>query len=221
MKNAFKTAIKAGALAAALTFAQAGHATSIQAASATIYLGDATILGENFATIVPRNVLTDDGLSFLAFCIEPEQFAYTDVNNYKAFSIAPTDAVKRLYQSSYSLVIGNGYDENKAASFQLALWSIITPSTMSLVATGGVFEGNQEMIQDAINMVSVARDWDLSKGPSYTYTAFRSANSQDVMTVDIAAAVPEADTWAMLAAGLGLIGFMGRRRAAQGRKFAA
>jgi hypothetical protein len=213
MKNAFKTAIKAGVLAAALTLAQASHATSIEAASSTPYLGNSTILGQvGFYDVQPWTVHEDGGFNFLAFCIDPATPADPFVNDYtKLTGFTPLDSVKQLYQSAYSQVISGGYNDIKAASFQLALWSIIAPSQMDLVATGNGFPGNNAMIQDAINMVSVAQSWNLTDGPQYTYTVYQSDNSQMVMSAAIAA-VPEADTWAMLAAGLGLVGFMGRRK---------
>ena len=48
---------------------------------------------------------------------------------------------------------------------------------------------------------------------AYSYTSLISVNpsSQTLLTVS---AVPEAQTWAMLVAGLGLLGFMSRRRKA-------
>jgi len=218
MKNAFKTAIKAGVLAAALTLAQASQATSIEAASATYYLGDSTILGQTgFYTVQPWTVHDDEnGFNFLAFCIDPATPADPFVNNYgKDVGATPGNAIKQLYESAYFQVIDGGYNAGKAASFQLALWSIISPASMNLVATGNGFAGNNQMIQDAINMVGVANTWTLGSGPyAYNYTVYSSADSQTVMSAAIAA-VPEADTWAMLAAGLGLVGFMGRRKSKQ------
>lgn len=221
MKNAFKTAIKAGVLAAALTLAQAAHATNLTAASQTYYVGPAIILDSHGYDIQPWTVHADNGLDFLAFCIDPSTDTNTEVNNYVAGGYKPLDSVKRLYESAYSQVVDGGYNESKAAAFQLALWTIIAPSRMSLVTGEGTFPGNGDLIQDAINMVNVAKEWELGTGPQYTYTAFTSPDSQRVMTVDIAAAVPEADTLAMLAAGLGMIGFIGRRRSAKRDKFAA
>jgi hypothetical protein len=213
MKNAFKTAIKAGVLAAALTLAQASHATSIEAASSTPYVGDSTILGQvGYYDVQPWTVHDDNGFNFLAFCVDPATPADPFVDNYSKSLVTPLSEIRKLYESSYFQVIDGGYNQGKAASFQLALWSIISPNSMNLVASGGVFDGNNLMIQDAIDMVGAANDWNLGSGDHvYTYTLYTSANSQQVMSAAISA-VPEADTWAMLAAGLGLVGFMGRRK---------
>ena len=222
MKNAFNTIIKAGVLAAALAFAHGAYATNIEAASETYYLGDSTILGQaGYYNVQPWTVHDDNGFNFLAFCIDPATPADSFVNNYTKAPGAPIDSIKKLYESAYFQVIDGGYNQSKAASFQLALWSIIAPTDMTLIPTGGAFPGNDAMIQDAIDMVGLANNWHLGSGPYvYSYTVYSSPDSQQVMSAAIAA-VPEADTWAMLAAGLGLVGFMGRRRSNKSEKFAA
>ena len=58
--------------------------------------------------------------------------------------------------------------------------------------------------------------------PNNSYTVFTGTSSsglsQNLISVS---AVPEADTWAMMLVGLGMVGFMGRRKSEKSAKFDA
>lgn len=203
------TIFKAGVLAAALSFAQLGHATNIEAKSAVLYVNpNGSIDGSPGYVVQPWTVHdTSTSADYLAFCVDFDTWADTGVTNYSSASTTPSLAVQSLYESSYSQVTSGGYDANKAVAFQLALWTITNPSKVSISAPGGD-PLSASIAQDALNMISAASSYSGAYG-HYAYTLYSSADSQSVMA---AAAVPEAETWAMMAAGLGLVGLIGRRQ---------
>jgi hypothetical protein len=215
-------ALKAVAFAAIMAVAQASQAINIEAKSTTIYNNmDSSIFGQQAYTIEPWNVV-DGSSSVLAFCIDPLTWGIPSVTNYVAKSYSPIDLVRNLYENSYSNVFVAGvYNEDKAASFQLALWSLTNPANSVVLAeTGGVFDGNDAVAKDANTWVQAAKDYSFNGINHYSYTEYKSLNhtSQTVLAV---AAVPEPETWAMMMLGVGLVGFMGRRKSKKSEQFAA
>lgn len=222
-----KFALKTIAIAAALTFAGASQAINISTHSSTTFSNSAMDLnGRNAVRLIEWDVHTTQG-SFLAFCIEPDVGGHSTDTSYVATVGDPTTAIMKLYETSYADVVAGG--TAKAAAFQLALWEMMdtqnfTTGSFKLPTTGYSRAGNEDIALDAYLMVQEANDY---KGllNSYKYTTYTSAVGVDGMhtsqTVLSVSPVPEADAWAMLAAGLGLIGFMGRRQSRRGEKFAA
>ncbi|NYE60387.1 hypothetical protein FHW58_001539 [Duganella sp. 1224] len=215
-------ALKAAVVAATLAFSQASHAINIESQSATIYQNQgSSIFGMTATTIEPWNVVNGSS-SILAFCIDPFTWGIPSVKNYQAGAYAPSNAVRNLYESSYSKIYVNGvYDEYKAAAFQLALWSMTNPANSIVLAeTGGVFDGNDAISHDANAWVQDANNYQFNGVAHYAYTEYKSLDhsSQTVLAVT---AVPEVETWAMLAAGLGLVGVVGRRKSKKSEPFAA
>ena len=133
-----------------------------------------------------------------------------DVNSCKNYPITPLNAA--ITGTSTGLVTGGGADGigavktnffgqypnvNTVASLgaDLGFYAITRPAT-----TGGL---NQQVKSQFLQDSSTAGDvWNLSASGLLTYT-----------TASVAA-VPEADTSAMMLAGLGLMGFVARRRRA-------
>jgi hypothetical protein len=111
-------------------------------------------------------------------------------------------------------------------SFQLALWELKADDG-NLYATGGqqyFTNGADARVGDAQAMLSSASQHSVLTN-MYSYTTFSGIGAnglaaQELMGVSMAAPVPEASTWAMLAIGLGLIGFVGRRKSGASEKFA-
>jgi hypothetical protein len=238
MKIKFNSALKAGVVAAALAFSGASQATEFVYTSVTeqiIAFADArsfdvatshdedTIgVGISIYTMINK---TNASQQFLAFCIQPE----VDVNGtatYKSNSgVQVDDKIKRLYESSYAGLNGN---MQKQMAFQLALWDLMYDDGNmynTVTSTGAAkqyFNGGTDgtYVEDAAQMLLAASTQSIHN--MYNYTTFTSLNgvtTQELMAVT--AAVPETETWAMLAAGLGLVGFMGRRKSRQTEKFAA
>ncbi|MYN40260.1 PEPxxWA-CTERM sorting domain-containing protein [Duganella sp. FT109W] len=215
-------ALKAVVLAATLVFAQASQAINIESKSAVLYFNaDSSIFGSPATTVEPWN-LVNGSSSVLAFCIDPLTWGIPSVTNYGASSYAPSELVRNLYESSYSQIfVGGVYNENKAAAFQLALWSVTNPANSVVLAeTGGVFDHNDEISHDANTWVQAAKDYQFNGAAQYSYTEYKSLDhsSQTVLTVS---AVPEPESWAMMMVGVGLVGFMGRRKSKKSEQFAA
>ena len=162
--------------------------------------------------------------NFLAFCFQPEvalgQFS-TYTATYNVSSAVVSDSVRALYETSYESTLGNA---DKQFAFQLALWELQADDG-KLYDTGGdqyFTAGGDERVTEAEKMLTKASRVETLSG-TYLYTIFTGVNPDNTASQMLigAAPVPEADTWAMLAAGLGLVGFMGRRKSRRSPKFSA
>ncbi|MEO8442739.1 MAG: PEP-CTERM sorting domain-containing protein [Betaproteobacteria bacterium] len=170
------------------------------------------------------NASINGGPSFEAFCVDvwqtfsfnhnyslgaasnytyrPSMLGY--VTNAGALTQGTLDNLSRLYTEAHSSIIGNA---TNSAAFQLALWEIAyeTPGNYNL--TSGNFHST-----GPAGVTSVANGWLLNLAnfaPSYSISGYVSENYQDVIVFH---GVPEPETYAMLLAGLGLMGFVARRR---------
>lgn len=158
--------------------------------------------------------------SFLTYCLDlGNTFSWNTNYLYDAVISATTrfgafkaDELGRFY-TAYSGLVNNA---TKSAAFQLGLWEIITESSNNpLNLSNGSFKavsyGGNTSTDNAI--IGQANSWlnNLGNvGPSlYNISVLYDANQQDFL---LAAPVPEPETWAMLLAGMGLIGTMARRR---------
>ena len=224
------TAIKAAVLAASLAFSGAAFASTYNS-QAIVGAGGLVLnfAGKNFngtpAVGIPVIELTNavnPQDSFLAFCIEPK----VDLQQHTVYTGATatlTNSVKALYETSYASAIQNA-DGQKA--FQLALWELVADDGNIYNSHGAQYfiSGADSSADAAFQMLDLASKHTVLNN-MYTYTSFTGIGSngqasQQLLGVSMAAPVPEASTWAMLGLGLGLIGFMGRRKSGQDQKFA-
>lgn len=154
------------------------------------------------------------GTPFVAYCIDPSQFATGTSLQYNVssvlappFSGAQANWISNLYSQSYATT---GTATNSAA-FQLALWELanddglLNGGTVQATNLSGTAEGlAASMIYNAQNTAA---------GPTqYSLTLYTNSVKQDYLVA--VTAVPEPETYAMLLAGLGLMGFTVRRRRA-------
>lgn len=187
--------------------------------------------------------------AILAFCIQPtveqgEQTTYTQHDNAVLSTLFPTapggmDRAARihsLFEQNYaSLSTGTALEQTqKRVSFQLALWDLVADDGSLTATTGHQYVTGASSAQVVYNDDFVDLDLSIAQGMltnsenvvstnSYKYSWFTgvSGGNESQMLLSVSA-VPEADTWAMLAVGLGLVGFMGRRRKNdESEKFAA
>ncbi|WP_332855800.1 PEP-CTERM sorting domain-containing protein [Duganella sp. S19_KUP01_CR8] len=218
----FNTAVKAAAVAAALAFSSVSHAAiTVSEKSALEFLNfDASFYDNGPATTISPWTLSGD-VNTLAFCIDPTTPANFHVN-YGGAGIVPASAIIGLYETSYNKVLNNGvYNANNAAAFQLALWEVLDDKnfgtgSLILPTTGGELANNDLVAGIAHGMLSDALGY-AGHGGSYAYTEYTATGSQTLLGVS---AVPEADSWAMMAVGLGLLGLVSRRKSGKSETFA-
>jgi hypothetical protein len=240
IKNVMNTA----ALAVTLAFAGAAHAsqqgdaytvTDSHFAGALIDRGGMSIndVKQPYA-IVQVDVYDmvnahDARQTFEAFCFEPDVSKKTDsyTATYWAGTNLVSNQVRALYESSYESTFGNA---DKQFAFQLALWELKADDGNLAKTTGGTqyfsVDSNGAFkdvrVGYAADMLLAASKVTTLQG-TYLYTVFSGKDAADNPSQTLIAAypVPEPETWAMLAAGLGLVGFMGRRKSKKSEQFAA
>lgn len=174
----------------------------------------------NFAT---RDTASSTAVgSFIGYCVDPFQWAngsfHTyEVKSFDSFSTTSPDRYKdvtRLFGHAYADSLT---DATKAAGFQLALWEVFNDD--GNLGTGQVHTtaGTNSLVTNAAqSLLSSLSSWS-DTGTAYQLTFYENANYQNYLAVTgidpvTVPAIPEADSYAMLLAGLGLLGFMARRR---------
>jgi len=156
--------------------------------------------------------------SFIAYCIDLVQtftfgspFVVTPVSALVHFGATRASALDRLYTQQFAAVNTN----IESAAFQLAVWEIMQETTGSYTVSGGSFTAaaTPGSNADDLSAIAQANDWLGALGSGafggYTLTALTSAARQDQL---MATPISEPETYAMLLAGLGLMGLMVRRR---------
>ncbi len=164
---------------------------------------------------------TDAGAqSFLAYCGDPGHYSstayvdnYTPSNTHDVASVFSTQAsnIQKLFDDYYGATVGNNAN---AAAFQLALWEIANDNqnlTSGLVQTNGSTLGSL-----VTNAQALLNGYASYTGPQiYTLTLYQVVNPGPVGSQTgqnyIVATIPEPTSLGMLLAGLGLMGFIGRR----------
>jgi hypothetical protein len=160
------------------------------------------------------------GTSFMALCIDIYHFVSSSTSYtlrsgdafYSGASYKATD-LERL--ASY--VFDNGLLTNGAqsAAFQLAAWEIV--SDRAGTGSYDVYGGDFRVTGGSSEVRSLANSWlGIVNAGQYDISQNLSVWQQDIAgsTQDLAvfAPVPEPETYMLLLAGLGLMGFVARRR---------
>lgn len=158
------------------------------------------------------------GHSFLAYCIDPFQWVATSTMAHEksalslsSFSTDPASRyanVVELYSHAYQ---ASTADNAKAAAFQWALWEVFNDDgnldTGSILKTGST---NPTLYTNTKNLLDslASHTWSTS-AQAYTLTTYVNSAKQDFLT---AIPVPEPESYALMLAGLGLLGLVARRR---------
>jgi PEP-CTERM motif len=167
---------------------------------------------------------TLNGKSFTTFCLDVFQTITFGQNytNYQLVDLTKTQATSmgELFTKYYDQVD----DSKSSAAFQVALWEIMYDSDSSydlktgnfkgtdfgflFGSFGGLFPSVETTAQSWLNNLGTADDYDV--------TLLQSSTNQDLLTFskDAVAPVPEPETYALMLAGLGAMGWTMRRRRA-------
>jgi hypothetical protein len=98
----------------------------------------------------------------------------------------------------------------ESGAFQLAMWEIVYENS----GTYGLGSGNFQVAWASNSARSNANAWLAALGddtPTMTLSVWASSSSQDLAVFNVTP-IPEPEIYAMLAAGLGLLGYVGKRR---------
>jgi hypothetical protein len=174
----------------------------------------------NFAT---RDTQTQASAgSFIGYCVDPFQWASSSFHTYEVKPLSSFLDVSSDRYADVTRLFGHAYADSltnatKAAGFQLALWEVFNDdgnlaggSVRTTTGTSMAIKGEAQSLLDLLNT------W-TDVGTSYKLTFHENSMYQNYLAVtginsSNVPAIPEADSYAMLLAGLGLLGFMARRR---------
>jgi hypothetical protein len=229
-------------LVAALTVAGSAHAVTVNmtdfffgpAATAVItgtngspsYDGQAGAFGGTMTDSAPvqpghNSLAASSPTSFVAWCAELTQnfsfgvsYEYTLVGGTAHFGAQRASDLSRLFTEAAA----NNFvfDSFGSAAFQAGIWEIIYEQSGVYSFTGGTLtaaaDGNPVDPAEvaAFNTVNGFLGNLGQYGANYQINVLENAAQQDFLV----ATVPEPETWVLLAAGLGVIGLLRRRRKA-------
>lgn len=157
-----------------------------------------------------------DNMGSAKYTLKTDEYAITGgyaPSAHVPLTTARIEALERLASNDLSLV----NNAKTSSAFQLAAWEIMAENSTSynLISTNLVSRGNFYVSGDALGADTLAQTWLNNLGTAtptkelYVWRADIQGSTQDLA---VFAPVPEPETYAMLLAGLGLMGFIARRR---------
>lgn len=213
MKKALRFVFRTGVVAATLVFSNAAMAQNPSEITSTPVITGTSggFFGADNGTAVLWNLDVDSD-AFLAFSIDSATPMNVDDNSYVASMFTPSASIQRLYETFYPSIASDSSDATFNGAFQLALWELHNDDAN--LATGALqfseaAQANQ-IAQNAQAMLTYAMGG-AALTNVYSYTQWTSANpaSQGLLSVS---PIPEPSSWAMLFAGLGILGAAARRK---------
>jgi hypothetical protein len=162
------------------------------------------------------------GNSFQAWCVDifhSFSFPISTVDVLKSavsiFGTTKANDLGRLYTIAGSSVSSTGTSAANSSAFQLAVWEIVNETAGSFYNLGsGAFKvsGTGDSIAqgwlNTLNTTSTASAYSVN---IWSVTG-QGASGMGAQDVAVFAPIPEPETYVMLMAGLGLMGFVARRR---------
>lgn len=157
---------------------------------------------------------------FQSFCVDifsSFSFAVSSTDVLKPASIISSQAavdLGRLYTNHHAAIDSRSSSAANEAAFQLAVWEIVNEGSGSYMLNNGNFKATgtgSALAQTWLSELSTASASNYNANIWAVQSMITSGKgyAQDVV---VFAPVPEAQTYAMMLAGLGLIGFSARRR---------
>jgi hypothetical protein len=155
--------------------------------------------------------------SFIAWCAELTQtfsfgvtYTYSEKSGGDYFGAQKSSDLSRLFTAAAQNHFV--FDSTTSAAMQAGIWEIIYETGGSFDLTGGTFKGTAEdpANQGALDTVNGFLKNLTFYQPDFQIEVLANDDHQDFLV----ATVPEPETWALLAAGLGAIGLLRRRRPA-------
>jgi hypothetical protein len=184
--------------------------------SLTLPVGTATYVVGQYKLKVDTNGDLSADSSFEAYCIDPDQFSSSAWKPYEMTAFSSFAAhtgyadVLKLYYNAYGAVAS----AEDAAAFQLALWEVWKDTTHDL-ASGNVRKTgstNATVLSKAEALLADLPTWTSQADPS-GLVAYTNTDYQDYVVVGmISLPVPEAETYALAALGMGMVAMIARRR---------
>ncbi|WP_310389614.1 PEP-CTERM sorting domain-containing protein [Roseateles sp.] len=171
------------------------------------------------------NFASADGKSFAAYCVELAQYTSTSLQTYQvgSFNTAQGSNLQKLLSANYASVDTH----TERAAFQMAVWELTHESkagAFSVTEGASDKDGQGFNLNDSTSnfgsLVSQVNSY-LDAGAAYQgahlyqIEKLSNANHQDLLRFNAlppVTAVPEPTSYALLLAGLGVIGFVSRRR---------
>ena len=157
------------------------------------------------------------------FAVQSED--YSPTSSPSGLSTYAINNLDRLYTKYGSNITSTSSSNAHESAFQLAIWAIVNDG--AAINQSGVFDltgGPIQFSNDSTGKaITIAQNWlnSLTTATSsydaqflmvQNQGAVNSYGAQDVVYFTPASAVPEPQTYAMLLAGLGLVGFLAKRR---------
>ena len=185
--------------------------------SGTFLDSGAAVASERGASLRFGTLDAGNPTSFQAWCGELTQsftfnttYTYDQETGVAHYGAARTDALSRLFTAAQGFVV----DATTSAAMQAGIWEIIYEQGNSYDLLGGSFVGS---LQDpagilAFNTLNGYLTHLFDYSASYRIDVLGNENAQDFIVAT--APVPEPETWALLMAGFGAMGWAARRRKA-------
>ena len=168
--------------------------------------GGTTLLGANGADAAST--------SFTAWCTDlTHEFSFNTNYQYQSMTGASyysngatLTALSRLFTAAQGFVV----DSATSAAMQAGIWEILYETGASYNIMSGSFSvgASDAATTTAFGTVNSYLARLSTYNASYTINVLASDSNQDFLV----ATVPEPSTWALLIAGIGAIGYVGRRR---------